>query len=259
MGERISQYGWTPERMWGAIAVAIASAYGLAAWWAVYKGRREFDEPLRPLQTKLAIGLCGLALFLALPILDFGAISARSQLARLDSGKVKAEEFDWRAMAFDFGPEGRERLSDIARQGRPDMRTLASQALKADNRYDVAILEQVEAHEELDRFLRKVPSTLQLTPELRLAVANTRMCSNRPCVLVQVAEQQMALAGRYHDQGIIESIELSLVDGKWQSGRARTVRDAVVETDLTSAPVEIRTVERKQLYIDGKPIGADME
>ena len=117
MGQRIGQYGWTPERIWGVVAVGIAVTYGGAAWWAVYKGRKDFDETLRPLQTRLAIGLCGLALFLALPILDFGAISARSQLARLDSGKVTPEEFDWTAMAFDFGPEGRERLAEIAKTG----------------------------------------------------------------------------------------------------------------------------------------------
>ena len=118
MGQRIGQYGWTPERIWGVVAVGIAIAYGAAAWWAVSKGRKDFDEPLRPLQTKLAIGLCGLALFLALPILDFGAISARSQLARLRfAARSTAEEFDWRAMAFDFGPEGRERLAGHRRQG----------------------------------------------------------------------------------------------------------------------------------------------
>ena len=126
MGQRIGQYGWTPERIWGVVAVGdCASPMARPAWWAVYKGRQDFDDPLRPLQTRLAIGLCGLALFLALPILDFGAISARSQLARLDSGKVEAEEFDWRAMAFDFGPEGRERLAEIAKTGRPAQRKLA--------------------------------------------------------------------------------------------------------------------------------------
>ena len=28
MGERISQYGWTPERIWGVVAVTIAIAWG---------------------------------------------------------------------------------------------------------------------------------------------------------------------------------------------------------------------------------------
>ena len=82
LGQRIGQYGWTPERMWGVVAVAVAIGYGLVGWWTVAKGREGFDDLLRPLQTKLALGLCGIALFLALPIVDFGAISASSQMAR---------------------------------------------------------------------------------------------------------------------------------------------------------------------------------
>jgi len=135
IGARIHQYGWTPERIWGAIAVAVAVVCGLSGWYAIWRGRLEFDEPLRPLQTKLAVGLCGLALFLALPIVDFGAISARSQLARLESGQVAPTEFDWRAMAFDFGPSGRNRLRQIAQSGPLNLRPLAETALKADDRW----------------------------------------------------------------------------------------------------------------------------
>ena len=76
---RVIQYGWTPERIWGVIAAMIALAYGAAGVWAALKGRLDFDDVLRPLQQKLAIGLMLLATFLALPILDFGAISTRDQ------------------------------------------------------------------------------------------------------------------------------------------------------------------------------------
>jgi hypothetical protein len=31
------------------------------------------------------------------------------------------------------------------------------------------------------------------------------------------------------------------------------------KTDLATAKIEIRTVERKQLYVDGKPVGENME
>src|SRR3546814_7543357 len=78
--------------MWGAIAVGVALAYGLAGLWAVATKRRTFDDRLRPLQQRLAIGLMLLAAFLALPVLDFGAISTRDQLARLESGAVKRSE-----------------------------------------------------------------------------------------------------------------------------------------------------------------------
>lgn len=136
IGIRIDQYGWTPERIWGVIAVAVALAYGLVGWYSIWRGRLDFDEPLRPLQTALAVGLCGLALLLALPVIDFGAISARSQMARLESGRITPAQFDWAAMAFDFGPSGRSRLQQIAKAGQPDMRTMAATALKAKDRWD---------------------------------------------------------------------------------------------------------------------------
>jgi len=110
LAQRIGQYGWTPERMWGLLCVAVALVYGAAGWWSVARGRMGFDALLRPLQVKMALGLCGVALFLALPILDFGAISTRSQMDRLARGLVTAEKFDWRAMAFSFGPAGRRDL-----------------------------------------------------------------------------------------------------------------------------------------------------
>jgi hypothetical protein len=258
MGQRIGQYGWTPERIWGVIAVGIALGYGAAAWWAVFKGRQDFDDPLRPLQTKLAIGLCGLALFLALPILDFGSISAKSQLARLNSGQVTAEQFDWRAMAFDFGPEGRERLTAIAKSGSADERKLAGQALKAENRYDIDIVEEPKRAEELDRYLRKVPADLVLPPDLRIIVANNSYCHGHVCVLAQVSPTKMVLTGRYLD-GPIGTLDYTLHNGQWITAPPKDDAHLYADTDLATANVEIRTVERKKLFINGKPVGEDME
>src|SRR3546814_6621889 len=85
MGLRIGQYGWTPERIWGVIAVGVALAYGLAGLWAVAKGRRAFDDRLRPLQQRLAIALMLLAAFLALPVLDFGTIRSEEHTSELQS------------------------------------------------------------------------------------------------------------------------------------------------------------------------------
>jgi hypothetical protein len=126
MAMRIGQYGWTPERMWGAVAIAIAVAYGLIGWWSIWRGRRDFDDVLRPLQVKLSIALCALMVILALPILDFGAISANSQVRRLQAGKVEPAKFDWAALAFDFGPSGRQRLREVARSGPSGPRSLDS-------------------------------------------------------------------------------------------------------------------------------------
>jgi hypothetical protein len=180
MGQRVGQYGWTPERIWGVIAVGVAMAYGFAGWWAVFKGRMDFDDPLRPLQVKLAIGLCGLALFLALPILDFGAISANSQLARLESGKVKAAEFDWAAMAFDFGSAGRRHLGAIAKSGPDAQRKLASTALKSDSRWDLTEENIVAGPEPQELIVtpKGAPVLAELRAQLLGTPGNKGFCSS---------------------------------------------------------------------------------
>jgi len=259
MGQRIGQYGWTPERIWGSIAVAIALAYGAAAWWAVFKGRQDFDDQLRPLQTKLALCLCGLALFLALPIVDFGAISTKSQLARLESGKVKAEEFDWRALAFDFGPEGRTQLQAMAARGPVEQGKLARAALKAENRYEVDVVAQVKTSGELDRYMRKIPADLEVPASLRNSISATDFCRERPCLLVQVSQEKMILVGQTYKDGPLATSDYIRSNGEWDTPPAVTAEFGGTKVNLPAAKVELRMVERKQLFIDGKPVGDNME
>src|SRR3546814_14567788 len=66
MGLRIGQYGWTPGRMGGAIAVRVAHAYGLAGLWAVATIWRHVDDRLLQSQQRLAIARLLLAAFFVL-------------------------------------------------------------------------------------------------------------------------------------------------------------------------------------------------
>jgi len=262
IGQRIGQYGWTPERIWGVIAVGVAIAYGAAAWWSVWRGRRDFDDALRPLQTRLAIGLCGLALFLALPIVDFGAISARSQMARFAAGKVPAAEFDWRAMAFDFGPSGRARLRDIARSGPPDQRKLAVAALATKDRYAVDHeVKKIESAANLGIRLRIIPQGSPIPDDLRNSIAATRYCRVGPCVVTLVDARRAVIAGPVLKDDTVESAVLERnAKGLWQQDtHSRYIAKPPFRPNLVTAPVELRAVERQQLYIDGKPVGDAFE
>ena len=264
MGLRVSQYGWTPERLWGVIACLIAIAFGIADWLALWRGRAQFDAPVRTYQKRLAAGLCGLALFLALPIVDFGAISATSQLARLRAGKIDTAKFDWQAMAFDFGPAGRRRLAEIARAGSAGQRALAASALRTTSRYEVQqAVARTATVADLDRWLRVLPAGSTVAPALRDAIGDSNQCRARPCVLLVVDPSHAILAGRSDDVEAVQSRLLRLgADGKWQNVRDRTgfaaeegAKPSPSTPDLRTAPVELRTVERHQLFIDGKPVG----
>jgi hypothetical protein len=269
MGERINQYGWTPERIWGVVAVGIAIAYGLAAWWAVYKSRQEFDGPLRPLQTSLAIGLCGLALFLALPVLDFGAISARSQLTRLESGQVKPEEFDWTAMAFDFGPEGRERLTEISKSGAAPQRELASLALKTEDRWALRReTRTIENQVDIEKRVRLISPDIQWDDNLKRRVAANRNCDKESqCALLRVSADKLVLVSTYGADAYLSTSVIDLKDASKDDpvGVAVAIDMGTADSqpaknvDLSKAKIEVREVEYRRVYVDGKPVGQAFE
>ena len=260
MGLRIGQYGWTPERMWGAIAVAIALAYGALGWWSVWRGRRDFDDVLRPLQIKLALGVCALMTFLALPVLDFGAISARSQVARLESGKVEPAKFDWAAMAFDFGPAGRKRLRELARSGPTQWRSFAAEAIGAKERWGLERTTNAAIQvDEIRGRIRVVSNDIQLTPDLLRRIAMRRMCDeNAQCALVRVDQNRIAVISSFRDGGHLTSMLIDLTEpADVEVARPSPVPPKSV--DLGDALIELRTVQKRQLYVNGEPLGEVIE
>jgi hypothetical protein len=260
MGIRIGEYGWTPERIWGAIAVCVAIAYGLGGWWSIWRGRREFDDELRPVQTKLAIAVCGIALFLALPILDFGAISARSQLARLESGRVEPEKFDWAAMAFDFGPAGRRRLADIARTGPAGWRALAASALKSTDRWAVA--ERTRAATEADEVakrMRVLSPGLRLTPEILTRIARRNICrSDTKCAVLDIGRSRLLVLIGHDGRGAeTGGVVTSMVIDLSQPIDVEVARPVAAPRvgDLSTARIEVRSAPLRQAYVNGQPVG----
>ncbi len=266
MSLRVGQYGWTPERLWGVIACLVAIAYGAAAWWAGIRGRSAFDVRLRESQKWLAVGLCGLALFLALPILDFGSISARSQLARLEAGKLEAREFDWAAMAFDFGPAGREALERIARTGPADRRELAKTALETDNRWAVARqADIVENQVDIEQRVRLLSPDIQWSDDLRRRVAEAGGCADRTqCALVRVAGNELMLLRSHGADDYLFAVAIDL-DAPSPVGRPSPEAAPAsplhvtgtdnVKADLGKAKVEVREESVSRVYVDGQPVG----
>ncbi|WP_257543155.1 DUF4153 domain-containing protein [Sphingopyxis sp. DBS4] len=265
---RVGQYGWTPERLWGVIAAAIALAYGVAGLWSVMRGQQDFDDLLRPLQQKLAIGLMLLALILALPVVDFGAISTRDQLARLKSGTVKAEQFDWAAMAFDFGPAGRRAMAKLAKSPDTTRANLAGWALKAKNRWDlVGYNETVNPRDAafgakaIAEKVRVLPAGRPLPPEVYTLLDTRSFCGTAPCIAQWIGPERIAVV--VHPNNLVRFAR----DPKTQKWKQAYGLDETVEAtqaeltmeQLEKGVLEVRTVTRRQIFVDGKPVGEDFE
>jgi hypothetical protein len=262
-GKRIGQYGYTPERLWAAVFVLAAAAFAVHYLVALGRGRDRWPDALRRANIRLGWGLCVLALFLALPIVSFGAVSARDQLGRLEAGRVAPEKFDWAAMRFDFGPAGRKALERLAASGPEPVRKRAAHALAVTDR-SALMAETAEA-------IRPPRSRPRVTADAGAAipaplldlVAGTGQCTVVDCRLVFDTPYRAILlsrscAGCPVDSRLFEA----------QGGGAWTERESFVpapvaagggEAGPPTGRVELRTVEKRQLFVDGQPVGPPLD
>ncbi|HEX6375429.1 MAG TPA: DUF4153 domain-containing protein [Allosphingosinicella sp.] len=285
-GQRIAQHGFTPDRLWATVFVAITVVGAAAYLFAVVRGRAGWPPLLRTLNLRLAVGICLLALFLALPIVSFGAISTRDQLARLDSGRVAPDKFDWAALRFDFGPSGRKAVERLARSANPVIRDNARAALAAKSRWDAR--RDIEAYVEAPRTMRVFPAGAAIPPDLREAVlglpGRPGACIGkgectlfwRPADNVAVAVMDPCAAGPPRDGGryacALRPIVLSRAGGRWiRPDEAAVMVPATTTPEQEAAKqqrrrealrrgeIEVREVSRRQLFIGQEPVGGEFE
>jgi hypothetical protein len=256
-GQRIAQHGFTPDRLWAAVVVAIAAAVAIGYAWALFRGRFAWPAPLRDTNVRLAAGVCLLALFLALPIVNFGALSARDQVARLKSGRISADKFDWAALRYDFGPAGRRALNRLAASG--PYKLFAAKALQARDRW--ALREPEAAAPPLPPRVR-VDSGAAVQSALMAAVADSRRCGSERdrCRLVPIGPQQAVLVSVPCETcPPVAMLFHRRPDERWGligGGDAAPATDAIDPTLLASGKIELREVTKRQVFIAGKPTGA---
>jgi len=248
LGTRISQHGLSPERLWGLVAIAVACAYGLAWAFAVLRGWRNgaWRENVRRANLYLAVAISAVALFLALPIFDFGAISARNQLARLDRGAVSADDFDYSALRWDFGDAGRAALVRLARSDNPTIARLARDARAERVRPWRGFTEP----SDLD--LRVEPADPALERMVRDYLrANPWVCGDNLCVAYELAR---FVDGRRR-VALIQSggyVDVTLPTDNAQVEVAPAAPAIKLEQN---SRIEVRTIPRRYITVDGVPIG----
>lgn len=290
-GKRIAQHGFTPDRLWAAVFVAITVAGAAAYLFALVRGRSGWPDLLRTFNLRIAIGICLVALFLALPIVSFGAISTRDQLARLESGRIAADKFDWAALRYDFGPSGRRALERLARSPNPTIRDHARAVLEAKSRW--AVRNDIEDYVEAPREIQVFPAGTVVPADLREALlgrpGRPGICRGRgECRLFLKAGERRAVVVRDRCPGsgateegrgeaycdlvstVVEPTARGWTDvsdppAPVAAGKARDVRAehrATVRRQreaVLRGEVEIREVTRRQVFIGGEPHGPLLE
>ena len=134
---RIAQHGWSVDRTWAVVLVALATLYALG--YAACALMRGWLRLLGTINTWLALVAVATLLAIHTPLLDPAALSAGSQVRRLLSGATTPERFDFDHLRFDLGRAGVGALHALATLGdHPQadaIREKAREALARKDRY----------------------------------------------------------------------------------------------------------------------------
>lgn len=171
---RVGDHGWTNERIVAAACMLVASCYALGYAAAVVRPRWVVSFAGVNVGTAFVVLATLLLLFSPLP--DPARLSVNDQLARLASGRVSAQDFDFEYLQKDgkrFGREALVRLDSIA--GGPNAALIrrriaaASEAkrawMPAEGRPDAG--PQVAAEDKLD--------AAAIAPNLRMQPQGSRL------------------------------------------------------------------------------------
>jgi hypothetical protein len=289
-GLRIGQYGFTPERLWALTFIVIATAYGLAYFVSLVRGWREWTVFVRPANLNLAMGLCLLALLLSTPLVSFNAISTRDQVARLESGKVTPDKFDWAALAYDFGAPGKAALAQLQASKNAAVAKRAAEVAKSKDRWEVRNDDrQAENRAKAVASMRALPAGTVLPEALRSAVASSYICfgtSGCTVVLLPGGKEALLLNDSCYEappapppakpgspqvaiavpapsaSGTCEVTRYALEGDRWITGRyAPSVQQDGAKRDAAykAGKIEVRTVQRRQAFVGDVPVGEAFE
>lgn len=260
-GMRVSQYGLTPDRLWAMTFTSIALVCGLAYLATIVRYRQEAPQHLRKVNLLMGFGIAILAFLLATPLLHFGAISAKNQIARLNDGSTSLKEFDWVSMRFSYGEAGREELRKLMRaSSNSEVRKLASEALAQKDRW--AYRRDIEANKRIvntDTWTI-LPKGSTLPPALLTKLKKDQICFGQLACVIE------------HKQGSAEALVVSLYSvtlyqlpegGEWDVKQAPTNTKTLTTEERVRAMeagyVETRNVTRRQVYVNGVPVGDAFE
>jgi Domain of unknown function (DUF4153) len=131
LGLRVTEYGWTGERVLAAACVIVAGCYAFGYLVAVVN-RAAWLRPLETVNWLAAYAVVALVLALMTPIADPARLMVTSQMNRLRSHQVSADKFDFLALKFAGARWGTAALEQLRQQtDGPDAATISRRAAEA--------------------------------------------------------------------------------------------------------------------------------
>lgn len=115
---RIEQYGLTVDRCWAILVWSVLTSFSFGYLIGIIKKRDAWLETLGSVNIAMGFFVLTLMLLVNSPVLNFQQISANSQIARLDEGKVNFEEFDYYYFGYALGRQGYLKLQTLINESK---------------------------------------------------------------------------------------------------------------------------------------------
>ena len=103
---RVEQYGWSISRSWAFLLWTVFALFSLGYLCGILKLKDRWLHQLSWVNVRMGLVVLALMFLVNTPVLDFRKLSLNSQLARLDSGVVSADEFDYSYLRNDLAKPG---------------------------------------------------------------------------------------------------------------------------------------------------------
>lgn len=265
---RVAQHGLTPERLWALAFIAVGGMVALA-YAVTILGRRGWFARLRRTNLRLVFLLAGIALLLSTPLAGFERIATAHQLHRLATQQVSVEEFDYRALWFDFGPSGRAAIRQLAAQAADArIRRYARAVQRLASAYDPPPNARGgEQGAPLDSRLTILPQPVPIEDALRGRLLAYDACgAEGRCLLRYVPGESVAILVSYpvpaceDCRPIVRLLERG--GGDWKEPAEILAQgDAArrAEAAVRAGEVSFREVTRRQLYLGNEAVGAPIQ
>lgn len=209
---RVAQYGWTEERIFAAAVLLVAACYALV--YAAAVPGRTWLKRLETGNVAVAYAIVALVLALYSPVADPARLMVADQMARLRSGAVTADNFDYLAVKFDGARWGTAALEQLVEtRGGPQaemLRTRAALALAAKSRFQPAALRPMTRVDALGRVL-VYPAGQRLPDSFYTALIDPRAKAVRPFCLNAFARDKCIAVLLKLGPDTVESV--LLIDG----------------------------------------------
>jgi hypothetical protein len=158
---RIGQYGLSPDRITAAACVLVAAGYAVGYTLAAVRPGA-WMKALEATNIAMAFGVIAVLLALFTPVADPRRLSVNDQVARLEKGKVKAIDFDFRFLRFKAGRYGQAAFERLKSSDKAEIREGARSASLLRDRYGAPEAERA-APTPADRN-RKILAKIEMLP-----------------------------------------------------------------------------------------------